>query len=66
MNDEEKQILSEIINALYSQGYQPYNQIYGYVKTGNELYWKCQYMCSRKIPKFLIISHASTAVTTKN
>ena len=38
MNDEEKQILSEIINALYSQGYQPYDQIYGYVKTGNELY----------------------------
>ena len=38
MNDEEKQILSEIINALYSQGYQPYNQIYGYVKTSNELY----------------------------
>ena len=38
MNDEEKHILSEIINALYSQGYQPYNQIYGYVKTSNELY----------------------------
>ena len=38
MNDEEKQILSEIINALFSQGYQPYNQIYGYVKTSNELY----------------------------
>ena len=38
MNDEEKQILSEIINALYSQGYQPYNQIYWYFKTSNELY----------------------------
>ncbi|MBQ8767867.1 MAG: IreB family regulatory phosphoprotein, partial [Clostridia bacterium] len=35
MNDEEKQILNEVIAALQSKGYDPYGQIYGYVKTGN-------------------------------
>ena len=38
MNDEEKQILNEVIAALQSKGYDPYGQIYGYVKTGNDLY----------------------------
>ena len=38
MNDEEKQILNEVVAALQSKGYDPYGQIYGYVKTGNDLY----------------------------
>lgn len=38
MNDEEKQILNEVIAALQSKGYDPYGQIYGYAKTGNDLY----------------------------
>ena len=38
MNDDEKQILNEVIAALQSKGYDPYGQIYGYVKTGNDLY----------------------------
>lgn len=38
MNNEEKQILDEVIAALRSKEYDPYGQIYGYVKTGNELY----------------------------
>ena len=37
MNDEEKQILDEIITALQRKGYDPYGQIYAYVKTGNDL-----------------------------
>jgi len=38
MNDEEKQILDEIITALQSNGYEPHEQLYGYAKTGNDLY----------------------------
>lgn len=38
MNNEEKQILQEVVAALQSKGYDPYGQIYGYVKTGNDLY----------------------------
>ncbi|MBR1970251.1 MAG: IreB family regulatory phosphoprotein [Clostridia bacterium] len=38
MNDEERQILNEVIAALQSKEYDPYGQIYAYVKTGNDLY----------------------------
>ena len=38
MSEEEKQILNEVIYALQSKGYDPYGQIYAYVKTGNDLY----------------------------
>lgn len=38
MNETEKQVLKEVIIALHSKGYDPYAQIYGYVKTGNDLY----------------------------
>ena len=38
MNDKDTQILEEIIIALHSKGYDPHEQLYGYVKTGNDLY----------------------------
>ena len=31
-------ILGEIISSLEEKGYEPYEQIYGYVQTGNETY----------------------------
>lgn len=33
-----KIILEEIISALHEKGYEPYEQIYGYLKTGLETY----------------------------
>ena len=51
MNDEEKQILNEVIVALQSKGYDPYGQIYGYVKTGNELYITSKDNARTKIKK---------------
>jgi len=51
MNDEEKQILDEIIAALQSKGYDPYGQIYGYVKTGNDLYITSKDDARNKIKK---------------
>lgn len=51
MNDDEKQILNEVIAALQSKGYDPYGQIYGYVKTGNELYITSKDDARNKIQK---------------
>lgn len=51
MNDDEKQILNEVIAALQSKGYDPYGQIYGYVKTGNELYITSKDDARNKIKK---------------
>jgi len=51
MNDDEKQILNEVIAALQSKGYDPYGQIYGYVKTGNDLYITSKDDARNKIKK---------------
>ena len=51
MNDEEKQILNEVVAALQSKGYDPYGQIYGYVKTGNDLYITSKDDARNKIKK---------------
>lgn len=51
MNDDEKQILNEVIAALQSKGYDPYGQIYGYIKTGNELYITSKDDARNKIKK---------------
>lgn len=51
MNNEEKQILDEVIAALQSKGYDPYGQIYGYIKTGNELYITSKDDARNKIKK---------------
>ena len=51
MNDDEKQILNEVIAALQSKGYDPYGQIYGYIKTGNELYITSKDDARNKIQK---------------
>lgn len=51
MNDDEKQILKEVIAALQSKGYDPYGQIYGYVKTGNDLYITSKDDARNKIKK---------------
>ena len=51
MNDDEKQILNEVIAALQSNGYDPYGQIYGYIKTGNELYITSKDDARNKIKK---------------
>lgn len=51
MNDDEKQILNEVISALQSKGYDPYGQIYGYVKTGNDLYITSKDDARNKIQK---------------
>lgn len=31
-------LLDEVISSLEEKGYEPYEQIYGYVQTGNETY----------------------------
>ena len=31
-------ILDEVVSSLEEKGYEPYEQIYGYVQTGNETY----------------------------
>ena len=51
MNDEEKQILDEVVTALQSKGYDPYGQIYAYVKTGNDLYITSKNDARNKIKK---------------
>ena len=51
MNDEEKQILNEVVTALQSKGYDPYGQIYAYVKTGNDLYITSKNDARNKIKK---------------
>lgn len=37
-NKEAKRILNEIILSLTLAGYEPYEQLTGYIKTGSELY----------------------------
>lgn len=37
-NKEFKKILNEIISSLKSAGYDPYEQITGYLETGNDLF----------------------------
>lgn len=51
MSETEKQILDEIISALASKGYNPLHQLYGYVKTGNELYITSKDNARTKIKK---------------
>ena len=31
-------LLDEVISSLEEKGYEPYEQIYGYVQTGNDIY----------------------------
>lgn len=51
MSETKKQIFDEIISALESKGYNPYHQLYGYVKTGNELYITSKDNARTKIKK---------------
>ena len=57
-------ILGEIISSLEEKGYEPYEQIYGYVQTGNETYITRHGNAREKI-KLLDNSKLKTVVNSK-
>ena len=57
-------ILGDVISSLEEKGYEPYEQIYGYVQTGNETYITRHGNAREKI-KLLDNSKLKTVVNSK-
>ena len=57
-------LLGEVVSSLEEKGYEPYEQIYGYVQTGNETYITRHGNAREKI-KLLDNSKLKTVVNSK-
>lgn len=57
-------LLGEIISSLEEKGYEPYEQIYGYVQTGNDTYIT-RYGNAREKIKLLNDSKLKALINTK-